>query len=78
MGGPKINAGIISIDNVLTLELCIEKFNQGFSKLGITVEKNEVKIECLKELKKMARKGKDIQSTNNKEDLGWLVKWCEH
>jgi hypothetical protein len=46
--------------------------------LGITVEKNDVKIECLKELRKMARKEKDNQSTNNKEDLGWLVKWCEH
>ena len=49
MGGPKINAGIISIDNILTLELCIEKFNQTFSKLGITVEKTDVKIECMKE-----------------------------
>jgi hypothetical protein len=77
MGGPKINAGIISIDNISTLELCIEKFNQSFSKLGITFEKTDVKIECMKELKRMAKK-KDVQSPNNKEGLGWLVKWCEH
>jgi very-short-patch-repair endonuclease len=76
-GGPKINPGIVSIDNTSTLELSIEKFNQSFSKLGITVEKADVKIECMKELKRRAKKKKDIQATNNKEDLGWLVKWCE-
>jgi hypothetical protein len=75
-GGPKINAGIISIDNSSTLELCIEKFNQSFSKLGITVEKRDVKIECVKELRRRAKNDKDIQATNNK-DLGWLAKWCE-
>jgi very-short-patch-repair endonuclease len=76
-GGPKINAGIIFIDNSSTLELCIEKFNQSFSKLGITVERADVKIECIKELKRRAQNEKDVQVTNNKENLDWLVKWCK-
>jgi hypothetical protein len=33
-GGPRINPGISSIDESSTLELCIEKFNQSFSKIG--------------------------------------------
>ena len=76
-GGPMINAGIISIGNTSTLELSIEKFNQSFSKLGITVERTDVKIECIKELKRRAQKEKDVQATNNKENIGWLIKWCE-
>lgn len=76
-GGPMINAGIISIGNTFTLELCIEKFNQSFSKLGIAVERTDVKIECIKELKKRAQREKHIQTTNNKENIGWLIKWCE-
>jgi hypothetical protein len=72
-----INAGIISIGNTSTLELCIEKFNQSFSKLGIIVERTDVKIECIKELKRRAQMEKDIQKTNNKENIGWLIKWCE-
>ena len=66
-GGPKINAGIISINNTSALELCIEKFNQSFFKLGITVEKTDVKIECKRSLRRRAKN----------EDLDWLAEWCE-
>jgi hypothetical protein len=57
--------------------LCIEKFNQSFSKLGITVERADVKIECIKELKRRAQSEKGAYTTNNKEKLDWLVKWCK-
>ncbi len=74
-GGPNINKGIISIDNTSALELCIEKFNQSFSNLGITVETKDVKIECIKELE--SRTQKEYWAINNKENLGWLIKWCK-
>ncbi|CAN5420617.1 hypothetical protein BH18THE2_BH18THE2_06520 [soil metagenome] len=76
-GGPKINPGIVFIDESSTLEVCIEKFNQSFSKLGITVERSDVKTECIKELKRRVEREKHNQIINNKKDFGWLVKRCE-
>ena len=51
-GGPKINPRIVSIDDGTNLDSHIENFNLNFSKLGITVEKFDVMIECTKELEK--------------------------
>ena len=51
-GGPKINPGIVSIKDSTTLEIYIESFNRNFSKLGISVAKSDVMIECVKELEK--------------------------
>ncbi len=77
-GGPKINPRIVSIDDSTNLDSHIENFNLNFSKLGITVEKFDVMIECTKELEKKMKRDYDDQSMNNKRkfDYQWLVKWC--
>ena len=77
-GGPKINPRIVSIDDSTNLDSHIENFNLNFSKLGITVEKFDVMIECTKELEKKMKRDYDDQNMNNKRkfDYQWLVKWC--
>jgi very-short-patch-repair endonuclease len=78
-GGPKINPRIVSIDDSTNLESHIENFNQNFSKLGITVEKFDVMVECTKELEKKKKRDYDIQDMDNKTrnfDYQWLIKWC--
>ena len=87
-GGPKINPGIVSIKDSTTLEIYIESFNRNFSKLGISVAKSDVMIECVKELEKRKKKMmmKTKTSTNNTdndnqgenckrviEDYQWLI-----
>ena len=63
---------------VPNLDSHIENFNLNFSKLGITVEKFDVMIECTKELEKKMKRDYDDQNMNNKRkfDYQWLVKWC--
>jgi very-short-patch-repair endonuclease len=77
-GGPKINPRIVSITDSTNLNSHIENFNQNFSKLGITVEKFDVMIECTKELEKKTKGDNDNKNMNNKRkfDYQWLIKWC--
>jgi hypothetical protein len=46
-GGPNINPGIISIDNLNLLKVHINEFNRHFSSYQVSVEEGEVKDECL-------------------------------
>jgi hypothetical protein len=72
-GGPKINPGIVSIKDSTMLEIYIESFNHNFSKLGISVAKSDVMIECIKELEKrkkmmMMMRTMTKTSTNNTDN----------
>ena len=60
-GGPKISPGIVSIKDKDTLETIIKDFNQSFNKIDIFVDKNDIMVECIEEIKKI----KDIY--NNKK-----------
>ncbi len=80
-GGPKINPRIISINNSTNLEYNIENFNQNFSKLGVSVGRFDVMVECIKELEKKKKiycDDDDNQDMDNKRkfDYQWLIKWC--
>ena len=78
-GGPKINPRIVSITDSTNLEYHIENFNQNFSKLGISVEKFDVMVECIKELEKKKKiYHNDNQDIDNKRkyDYQWLIEWC--
>ena len=79
-GGPKINPRIVSITDSANLEYHIENFNQNFSKLGVSVERFDVMVECIKELEKKKKiyHYDDNQDTDNKRkfDYQWLIKWC--
>ncbi|HJR85884.1 MAG TPA: DUF559 domain-containing protein [Nitrososphaeraceae archaeon] len=46
-GGPNINPGIVSIDNLDLLKAQISKFNKHFSTYQVSVEESEVRDECL-------------------------------
>ena len=91
-GGPKINPGIVSIKDSTTLEIYIESFNHNFSKLGISVAKSDVMIECIKELEKRKKMmmmmtktstnntDNDNQGDNCKrviEGYQWLIEWSK-
>jgi hypothetical protein len=80
-GGPKINPRIISINDSTNLEYNIENFNQNFSKLGVSVGRFDVMVECIKELEKKKKiycDDDDNQDMDNKRkfDYQWLIKWC--
>jgi Protein of unknown function (DUF559) len=90
-GGPKINQGIVSIKDSTTLEYYIESFNRNFSKLGISVAKSNVMIECIKELekrKKMMMTTKTLTNNTDNDNQGdnckrviegyqWLIEWSK-
>jgi very-short-patch-repair endonuclease len=67
-GGPNINPGIASIRDKATLEAHIDIFNKSFSKIGITVEPSEIKVECNSVLRKL--RDKDEISKYK-----WLSEW---
>ena len=46
-GGPNINPGILSIDNLDLLKAQISEFNKHFSTYQVSVEESEVRDECL-------------------------------
>jgi hypothetical protein len=70
-GGPRAKPGVISIKHADTLESNIDSFNRNFSKVGITVEKQDVVIECREEFEKLKRrKGYDRISSYQ-----WLSEW---
>lgn len=65
-GGPNINQGIISITNLPLLKRHIDEFNKHFSEYGVSVEDEEVKVECLYTLNKM----KDLNPS-----FQWISEW---
>jgi len=46
-GGPNINPGIVSVNNLNSLKAHISEFNRHFSSYQVSVEETEVKDECL-------------------------------
>ena len=80
----------MSIKDSTTLEIYIESFNHNFSKLGISVAKSDVMIECIKELEKRKKMMMTKTSTNNTdndnqgdnckrviEGYQWLIEWSK-
>lgn len=73
VGGPRAKPGIISIKDADTLESNIESFNRNFSEEGITVEKNDVAIECREELEKLKRRTEYDKISSYR----WLSEWID-
>ena len=81
----------MSIKDNTTLEIYIESFNHNFSKLGISVAKSDVMIECIKELekrKKMMMMTKTSTNNTDNDNQGdnckrviegyqWLIEWSK-
>lgn len=70
-GGPRAKPGVISIKDANTLESNIDSFNRNFSKVGITVEKLDVVIECREKLENMKRR----MEYGRISSYGWLSEW---
>ena len=70
-GGPRAKPGVISIKDADTLESNIDSFNRNFSKVGITVEKHDVVIECREKLEKLKRR----MEYDRISSYGWLSEW---
>ena len=66
-GGPKINPGIVSIKDKGTLETIIKEFNQSFNKIGVFIDKKDVKVECIEEIKKIKHIYNNKKSLNEHE-----------
>jgi hypothetical protein len=71
VGGPKVNPGIISVQDADTIESNIDSFNRNFSKVGITAEKQDVVIECREELEKLKRR----MEYDRISSYRWLSEW---
>ena len=65
-GGPKINQGIVSINNLNSLKAHIIAFNRHFSRYQVSVEEAEVKEECLYTFNNM--KGPN-------SSFRWITEW---
>ena len=63
-GGPKINPGVVSIKDKDKLEKTIIDFNQSFNKMDIFVDRHDVIIECIEEIKKIKRIDNNKKSHN--------------
>ena len=79
-GGPNINPGIVSIENENSLNYHINSFNTIFYGLGITVERQDIKSECVATLAKLRKKDgyRDDNNNNKNNDLSkykWLIDW---
>jgi very-short-patch-repair endonuclease len=64
-GGPNINPGIVSINNLNLLRRQISEFNRHFSSYQVSVEEDEVRDECLYAFK-------NIETNAN---FQWMAKW---
>ncbi|MDP9306640.1 MAG: DUF559 domain-containing protein [Thermoproteota archaeon] len=64
-GGPNINPGIVSINNLILLKVHISEFNRHFSSYQVSVEVGEVRDECLYVFKNI--------ETNAK--FQWITGW---
>lgn len=64
-GGPNINPGIVSINNLNLLKIQISEFNRHFSSYQVSVEEDEVRDECLYAFK-------NIDTNAN---FQWIAEW---
>lgn len=64
-GGPNINPGIVSINNLNLLKRQISEFNRHFSSYQVSVEEDEVRDECLYAFK-------NIETNAN---FKWMTEW---
>lgn len=64
-GGPNINPGIVSINNLNLLKRQISEFNRHFSSYQVSVEVDEVRDECLYAFK-------NIETNAN---FQWIAEW---
>lgn len=64
-GGPNINPGIVSIDNLDLLKAHISEFNKHFSTYQVSVEESEVRDECLYA----------FNNTEANSRLQWITEW---
>lgn len=64
-GGPNINPGIVSVNNLNSLKAHISEFNRHFSSYQVTVEESEVKDECFYAL--------NTNKTNTR--FQWITGW---
>jgi very-short-patch-repair endonuclease len=64
-GGPNINPGIVSINNLNLLKRQISEFNRHFSSYQVSVEEDEVRDECLYAFK-------NIDTNAN---FQWIAEW---
>jgi hypothetical protein len=66
-GGPKIKRGLVDITNTESLEENISEFNNNFSRIGIKIEKDDVKTECRHKLERIY--------PVEREKFSWLTNW---
>ena len=64
-GGPNVNPGIVSINNLNLLKRQISEFNKHFSSYQVSVEEDEVRDECLYAFK-------NIETNAN---FQWIAEW---
>jgi very-short-patch-repair endonuclease len=64
-GGPNINPGVVSINNLNLLKRQISEFNRHFSSYQVSVEEDEVRDECLYAFK-------NIETNTN---FQWIAEW---
>ena len=64
-GGPNINPGVVSINNLNLLKRQISEFNRHFSSYQVSVEEDEVRDECLYVFK-------NIETNAN---FQWMAEW---
>ena len=64
-GGPNINPGIVSINNLNLLKRQISEFNRHFSSYQVSVEEDEMRDECLYAFK-------NIETNTN---FHWMAEW---
>ena len=69
-GGPRIKKGIVKINNIESLEEHILDFNNCFSKVGVKVDKYDVKSECRYKFERLY--------PIDKKKFSWLSNWINN
>ena len=64
-GGPNINPGVVSINNLNFLKTHINEFNRHFSSFQVSVEESEVRDECLYA----------FNNTETNAKVQWITEW---
>jgi very-short-patch-repair endonuclease len=68
-GGSRVNRKVVTINSIESLEEHISEFNDYFSGIGVKLERDEVKTECVYELEKL--------DSLSKEKYLWLSNWIK-
>lgn len=66
-GGPRIKPGLVVINSIESLDDHILQFNNYFSSIGVRLERNEVKSECLHVLERL--------DAVSRQKYIWLSNW---